>query len=53
VRVNGEAGIALFWKDHLHSVATVETDGERIYEYYTIANPDKLRSFAAIQELEI
>lgn len=53
VRVNGEPGIAFFWKDHLHSVATVETDGERIYEYYTIANPDKLRSFAAIERLEI
>ena len=53
VRVNGEPGIAFFWKDHLHSVATVVTDGERIYEYYTIANPDKLRSFAGIERLEI
>lgn len=53
VRVNGEPGIAFVWKDHLHSVASVETDGERIFEYYTIANPDKLRSFAFIERLEI
>ncbi|MFL6551691.1 MAG: RNA polymerase sigma factor SigJ [Povalibacter sp.] len=53
VRVNGEPGIAFLWKDRLHSVATVETDGERIFSYYTIANPDKLRSFTKVQQLEI
>jgi RNA polymerase sigma-70 factor (ECF subfamily) len=53
VRVNGEAGIALFWKDRLHSVASVETDGERIYEYYTIANPEKLGSFSSLELLEL
>jgi RNA polymerase sigma-70 factor (ECF subfamily) len=45
VRVNGEPGIALFIDGRLHSVAAIETDGERIHAYYSIANPDKLRSF--------
>lgn len=45
VRVNGEPGIASLWNGRLHSVAVIETDGERIHEYYSIANPDKLHSF--------
>jgi RNA polymerase sigma-70 factor (ECF subfamily) len=45
VQVNGEPGIALYLNGHLHSVASIETDGERISAYYSIANPDKLRSF--------
>lgn len=48
VRVNGEPAIASFYNGQLHSVATIETDGERIYAFYTIANPDKLRSFAGL-----
>lgn len=46
IRVNGEPGIATFFQGRLHSVATIETDGERILALYSIANPDKLRSFA-------
>lgn len=45
VRVNGEPAIASYYRDKLHSVATVDTDGERIYAYYSIANPDKLGAF--------
>jgi RNA polymerase sigma-70 factor, ECF subfamily len=45
VRVNGEPAIASFYRGQLHSVATIETDGNRIHAYYTIANPDKLRAF--------
>ena len=47
VRVNGEPGIASYWYGKLHSVAVIETDGSRIYNYFSIANPDKLRAFAA------
>ncbi len=46
VRVNGEPAIASFYNGRLHSVATIETDGERIQRLYTIANPGKLRSFS-------
>lgn len=45
VRVNGEPGLAQYLNGRLHSVAAIETDGTRIYAYYTIANPDKLSSF--------
>lgn len=48
VRVNGEPALALFWEGRLHSIATIETDGERIHAYYSIANPDKLKSFAGM-----
>lgn len=48
VRVNGEPAIASFYNGRLHSVATIETDGERIYGFYSIANPDKLRSFRGL-----
>ena len=44
--VKGEAAMASFWRGQLHSVATIETDGERIHGFYTIANPDKRRAFA-------
>lgn len=53
VRVNGEVGLALYSKGRLHSVATVDTDGEHIYGYYSIANPDKLREFALRQQLPV
>jgi RNA polymerase sigma-70 factor, ECF subfamily len=46
VSVNGQPGIAAYLNDHLHSVATIDTDGERIVNYYTVANPDKLSAFA-------
>ena len=48
VRVNGEPAFALYFDGRLHSVAVLETDGERVHTHYTIANPDKLRSFADI-----
>ncbi|HKE95860.1 MAG TPA: RNA polymerase sigma factor SigJ, partial [Povalibacter sp.] len=46
--VNGEPGIALFLRGRLYSVATVETDGQRVFAYYSIVNPDKLGSFASV-----
>ena len=45
VRINGELGLATSFQGKLHSVSTFDTDGERIYAYYTVANPDKLREF--------
>ena len=45
VRINGELGFATFFSGKLHSVTTIDTDGERIYAYYTVANPDKLGEF--------
>lgn len=45
IHVNGELALATFFHDRLHSVATIETDGERIFAYYAIVNPDKLGSF--------
>jgi RNA polymerase sigma-70 factor (ECF subfamily) len=45
VRINGELGFATFFRGKLHSVTTIDTDGERIYAYYTVANPDKLGDF--------
>jgi RNA polymerase sigma-70 factor (ECF subfamily) len=53
VRINGEMGFAFYFKGRLHSVATVDTDGEHIYGYYSIANPDKLREFAQRQALPV
>ncbi|MGB7215066.1 MAG: RNA polymerase sigma-70 factor [Gammaproteobacteria bacterium] len=51
VRVNGQPGLAQYFDGRLHSVAVIETDGERIFRQYTIANPDKLGSFACISTL--
>ncbi len=45
IRANGEAAVGTYWNGKLHSVAMIETDGERIHSYYSVANPDKLRSF--------
>ena len=53
VRVNGEIGFAFYYKGRLHSVATVDTDGQHIYGYYSIANPDKLRVYAQLQALTV
>jgi RNA polymerase sigma-70 factor, ECF subfamily len=52
VRISGEMGFAFYFKGRLHSVATLDSDGERIYGYYSVANPDKLRIFAQRQELQ-
>jgi hypothetical protein len=49
VRINGELGIAWYFRGKLHSVASIETDGDRLYSYYAIVNPDKLTSFAGQQ----
>jgi RNA polymerase sigma-70 factor, ECF subfamily len=53
VRVNGEVGVAFYFRGRLHSVATVDTDGERIHNYYSISNPDKLRVYAQRQSLPV
>jgi RNA polymerase sigma-70 factor, ECF subfamily len=53
VRVNGEIGVAFYFRGRLHSVATVDTDGERIHNYYSISNPDKLRVYAQRQALPV
>jgi RNA polymerase sigma-70 factor (ECF subfamily) len=45
VYANGEPAIALSFKNRLHSVSTIETDGHVIHAYYSIVNPDKLKSF--------
>nr|WP_298716838.1 RNA polymerase sigma-70 factor [uncultured Steroidobacter sp.] len=45
VRINGELGLATSFRGQLHSVTTIDTDGERIYAYYSVANPDKLGAF--------
>ena len=53
VRVNGEVGVAFYFRGRLHSVATVDTDGERIHNYYSISNPDKLCVYAQRQALPV
>jgi RNA polymerase sigma-70 factor (ECF subfamily) len=45
VRINGELGVANYYNGRLHSVSTIDTDGERIFAYYSVANPDKLAAF--------
>jgi RNA polymerase sigma-70 factor (ECF subfamily) len=45
VRFIGELGLATRFMGRLHSVTTIDTDGERIYTYYSVANPDKLGAF--------
>lgn len=45
VRINGELGMTTSYSGQLHSINTIDTDGERIYTYYTVANPDKLADF--------
>ena len=45
VRINGELGLETRYLGKLHSVTTIDTDGEYIHTYYTVANPDKLNAF--------
>ncbi|WP_116808752.1 RNA polymerase sigma-70 factor [Steroidobacter cummioxidans] len=45
VRINGELGLATSFWGKLYSVTTIDTDGERIYAYYSVVNPDKLGGF--------
>lgn len=45
VRINGELGLATSYGGKLHSVTTIDTDGQHIHAYYSVANPDKLGAF--------
>ena len=45
VRINGEWGLETRYHGKLHSVTTIQTDGQHIHTYYTVANPDKLAAF--------
>jgi RNA polymerase sigma-70 factor (ECF subfamily) len=45
VRINGELGLETRYLGKLHSVTTIDTDGDYIHTYYTVANPDKLNAF--------
>jgi RNA polymerase sigma-70 factor (ECF subfamily) len=40
--VNDEAGLTVFFDDHLLSVITIRTDGRKILGVYSILNPDKI-----------
>jgi RNA polymerase sigma-70 factor (ECF subfamily) len=48
--VNGQPALASYYDGVLHSVAVFETDGDVIHAVYTIANPDKLRSFRRMSQ---
>lgn len=45
VRINGELGLETRFDGKLHSVSTIDTDGQFIHTYYSIVNPDKLAAF--------
>jgi RNA polymerase sigma-70 factor, ECF subfamily len=45
VRINGELGMETRFNGKLHSVTAIDTDGQHIHTYYTVANPDKLSQF--------
>jgi RNA polymerase sigma-70 factor (ECF subfamily) len=47
--VNGAPGIMQFINGHLHAVASIEADGDRIRRIYFILNPDKLAKIASDQ----
>jgi RNA polymerase sigma-70 factor, ECF subfamily len=51
VHVNGELALATYVHGRLHSVATIETDGERILAFYSVVNPDKLGSFRKLSQV--
>ncbi len=42
VTVNGEPGMAVFYGERVLSVLSINTDGRRILDVYSIMNPDKL-----------
>lgn len=46
VTVNGQAGLALYGYGRLVSIITVNTDGARILDFYSVLNPDKLRGLS-------
>ena len=43
ITVNGEAGLALHSSGQLIAVISIQTDGAKILEFYSVLNPDKLR----------
>ena len=45
IRINGEPGMMTVINGKLHSVTVIDTDGEVIHTYYSVANPDKLGAF--------
>lgn len=45
--VNHEPAIFRYMDGELHSVMTIETDGERVLAIYAVVNPDKLGAFRA------
>ena len=44
--VNGEPGLAFFVDGRLVAITSIETDGDKIQQYFTVRNPDKLAAFA-------
>ena len=51
IHINGELGLSTYVHGRLHSVCTIETDGEHILAYYSIANPEKLSSFHTLSQV--
>ena len=45
VQINGQLGLLRLVDGALHSALVLETDGHRILDAYSIANPEKLRGF--------
>jgi RNA polymerase sigma-70 factor (ECF subfamily) len=43
VTVNEESGLAIYFDQQLVAVLSVQTDGARILDVYSVLNPDKLR----------
>jgi RNA polymerase sigma-70 factor, ECF subfamily len=41
--INGEPAIVSYFGDHVFSVTSVESDGERITAFYRVLNPEKLQ----------
>ena len=44
--VNGWPALMLWQGERLHSVVTIETDGQTIYAVHVVVNPEKLRALA-------
>jgi RNA polymerase sigma-70 factor, ECF subfamily len=47
VSINGEPGLLKYFDGRLVSATSIDTDGERILAFYSVLNPDKLKSIAA------
>jgi RNA polymerase sigma-70 factor (ECF subfamily) len=48
--INGQPGMLRFLDGKLHSAMTIDTDGERIFGVYIVANPDKLERFGSFRQ---